>query len=214
MLRRIVAILSTLVLAFFILSVSVLRAASVNYAFQDKTSTSSGDEASNLSGDNDAKIDYSLPYPGNILPDSPFWPLKAARDRLWLMVTFNSGKKAEILLNNADKRLASSKILFERDKSGLAFSTLSKGEKYFKESLSLTQENFKKGLNTSDFQAKLARASLKHRETIEEILKIAPEDAKPGIISLINFTKESYKISSEALLSKGLPVPESPFEGD
>jgi hypothetical protein len=212
--RRIVVILSTLVFAFFVLSMSVLQAASINYAFQDKTSTSSGEEEGDTSKDNNIVIDYYLPYPGGILPDSPLWPLKALRDRFWQVVAIDSTRKAEVLLNLADKRLASSKILFEKDKSGLAFSTLSKGEKYLVQSVSLTQENSKKGINTSDFQIKLAKASLKHREVVEEILKIAPEDAKPDIVRLLDSTKDSYNTTRDALRSKGLATPESPFDRD
>jgi len=56
--------------------------------------------------------------------------LKAIRDKLWHVLTMDASKEAELSLLCSDKRLGMSKILFERGKPELAFSTLTKGEKY------------------------------------------------------------------------------------
>ncbi|MBI4153381.1 hypothetical protein HY503_00050 [Candidatus Woesebacteria bacterium] len=209
MFQKVVAILSALFLASTILFISVLRAASVNYAFSlpsEKTLGQSDSEEIN--------INYTLPYPGRILPDHPLWPLKALRDKLWLLVTVNPSRKAELVLLFADKRLSSSKILFERGKPELAFSTLSKGEKYLEEAVGLEVKNRKEGFDTKEFLAKAANAALKHREVIGEILKIAPEDARPNIIKVENYARDAYKNLRDALNSLGLPAPENPFNGD
>ncbi|MFZ5933225.1 MAG: DUF5667 domain-containing protein [Patescibacteria group bacterium] len=208
MLKRTVAILSALFLAFGILSISVLRAASIEYSFSGSNGKVLGEVATAQ-----IKIDYEYPYPGGVLPDHTLWPLKALRDRLWLIVTVNPGKKAELLLLFADKRIAASKILFERDKAPLAFSTLTKAEKYLQAAAFKEKENRKK-LDTKSFLTKLAKAALKHRLTIREILEIAPEDAKPEIIKTENYAKDTYKEARDALNSLGMPVPENPFNGD
>lgn len=117
-----------------------------------------------------------------------------------------------MMLLFADKRLASSKILFERNKSSVAFPSLSKGEKYLEMAVNQGKENTKKGLDTVPFWQKLANAALKHREVLEEILKIAPEDAKPGIVQSEDYAKNAFKEARDALNSKGVPVPENPFE--
>src|SRR4030042_5490299 len=177
MFKRIVLVLSTFFLAFSILSVSVLRSAAVPYVFSiSPTPTPSKTQ--------EIKIDYELAYPGGIHPDHPLWFLKALRDKLWYLSTFNSSRKAELLLLFADKRLASAKILFSNNKPEIAFSTLSKAEKYLEQAQKMEAENRKKGMNTSEFLVKLASASLKHREEIEKILIIAPDDAKPEIIKI------------------------------
>ena len=75
-------------------------------------------------------------------------------------------------------------------------------------------ENRKKGADTKAFLTQLANASLKHREVINEILMIAPEDAKPEIIKTENYSRDVYKNSRNILYSLGMPAPENPFNGD
>jgi lambda repressor-like predicted transcriptional regulator len=209
MYRRILLIASTLVFAFAILFTSVLRTASVKYVFSQETEIQEeGQESESM------EIDYVLPYPGRISPDSPLWPIKALRDRLWLMLTSNLDRKAELKLLFADKRLAMSKILFERDKAEIAFSTLTKAEKYLEEACAMEQESRQKGTDTSAFLTTLSKASLKHRQIIDEILTIAPEDAKPGIGRVQDYSKETYNKTRNALLEKGMPIVENPFESE
>ncbi|KKU04249.1 MAG: hypothetical protein UX88_C0002G0008 [Candidatus Woesebacteria bacterium GW2011_GWC2_47_16] len=210
MVRRIAAILSAVLLAFAILSVSVLRVASVNYAFNGSLPVTLGEttEAGKID------VNYEFPYPGRILPDHPLWTLKALRDKLWLVVTVNPSRKAELLLLFADKRIAASRILFEKGKPELAFSTLSKAEKYLTEASKQEDENRKRGRDTKIFLTRLANASLKHREVINEILVIAPEDAKPEIIKIENSSRDVYKNSRNILHSLGMTAPENPFNGD
>lgn len=209
MYRRILIVASTLLFAFAILFTSVLRTASVKYVF------SQGTEIQEVGQENGVtEIDYILPYPGRISPDSPLWPIKALRDRLWLLLTSNPGRKAELKLLFADKRLAMSKALFEKDKSEIAFSTLTKAEKYLEEACTLEQENRQRGTDTSEFLTILSKASLKHRQTIDEILMIAPEDARPGINRVQDYSKETYNRTRNALQGKGLPIVENPFESE
>lgn len=212
MLRRIGVILSTLILAFGILSFSVFRTASVKYSFSQSPDTIQNQGPSVLG--ESVEIDYYFPFPGRILPDSPLWPLKALRDKIWLLLTTNTSRKAELRLLFADKRIVSSKILFERDKAGVGFSTLTKAEKYLEEASNLEAENRQKGLDTSEFLTTLTKAALKHRQVIGEILRIAPEDAKPGIVKTQDYSKEVYKSARDALQEKGLSVPENPFNGE
>lgn len=208
MVGRIVYILSAFLLAVFILFASVLKTASIKYAFAlpANPSTETGEVSA-------AAIDYYLPYPGKILPDSPLWALKALRDRLWFWITTDSGKKADLALLFADKRLETSRILFEKDKPSLAFPTLTKGEKYLEMAMDLAKVNTKKGIDTAPFWQKLAKAALKHREVMEKMLKIAPEDAKPGIVATEDYPKNIYKEARDMLNSKGVPPPENPFDG-
>lgn len=192
-------------LAFFILSVSVLRAASIRYAFYGEAKKDNGSIPT---------VDYPLPYPGKILPDHPLWPLKAIRDRLWLLVTLNRSKQAELLLLFADKRLVSSRILFEKGKPELAFATFTKGEKYLERASTLVGECWNSGVDTKSLATKIATAALKHREVAEELLNLAPEDAKPGIVKATTYAKDTYTLCKNSLTSHGLPAPENPFNGE
>jgi hypothetical protein len=209
MYKRILIVVSTLVFAFAILFTSVFRTASVKYVFSQETQIQEEGQGNEI-----AEIDYVLPYPGRISPDSPFWPIKALRDRLWLLLTSNPSRKAELKLLFADKRIAMSKALFEKDKSEIAFSTLTKAEKYLEEACTVEQENRQNGMDTSEFLTILSKASLKHRQVINEILTIAPEDARPGISRVQDYSKETYNRTRNALQGKGLPIVENPFESE
>lgn len=201
--------LAGFVLAFGILGISFFKSASIRYAYAAPTPPPSASTEPQT-----PVVEYLLPYPGRVLPDSPFWMLKAGRDAVWYKLSFNPLKRAEIALLFSDKRLLMSKSLFENKKPDIGFSTLSKGEKYLE--IALLDENTARenGMDTSEFLTKLANASLKHREVLEEILILAPEDAKPGIITLKIYSKNAYKMSGEVLTSKGISVPKSPFIGD
>ena len=209
MYRRILIVVSTLVFAFAILFTSVLRTASVKYIFSQETKIQEEGQKNEV-----VEIDYVFPSPGRISPDSPFWPIKALRDRLWLLLTSNLSRKAELNLLFADKRIAMSKTLFEKGKSEIAFSTLTKAEKYLEEACIIEQKNRQKGTDTSEFLTILSKASLKHRQTIDEILVIAPEDARPGIGRVQDYSKETYNKARNALQGKGLPIVENPFESE
>lgn len=208
MLRRLALIFPPLLLAFGILTISVFRTASIQYEFSDENIT--GDEGKVLGGEF-PRIDYSLAFPGKVLPGDPLWVVKATRDRFWLTTTTSRTRKSELLLLFADKRLASSRILFERGLPEEGFSTLEKAERYLAEASKIEKQNREKGLDTHNFLRILAYSSLKHFEVIEEILAMAPEDARPIIIELETYPKDVYRQARDALIKEEYPVPSNPF---
>lgn len=203
MLKKIASSSLLILIAFLVLIASLLRSASVNYAFTGKPNV--------LTTADVRKVDYNLPYPGKVLPDSPFWFLKAFRDKLWLGLTFNESKKAELMLLFADKRLASSQILFQRGKAEIAFSTLTKAEKYLEQASLQVGECWNKGMDTKSLSYKVALAALKHQEVIQEILTVAPEDARAGVIKTLDIPQGIFVRCSDSLTSRGLNPPENPF---
>lgn len=196
-------------LAFGVLTVSVLRSASPKYAF-----TSPSPVAQAMVEEDEIAVDYELPFPGRILPDNLLWPLKAFRDRAWHILMFDASKEAELSLLFSDKRLGMSKLLFERDKPELAFTTLTKGEKYLEEAMEHERRVRQQGKDTTELLIKISSSALKHRLVIDEILLIAPEDAKPGIIKTQDYSKKIYNEASDALSAKGIVAPKNPFDGD
>jgi hypothetical protein len=208
MLKKLLLVSSVFAFAFAILSVSILQSTSISYSFTAQTSGSS------VLGVGAPEIDYQMPYEGKVLPDSPFWVLKAARDRIWFLITSSPSRKAELALLFSDKRLMSAKVLFENKKLDIAISALTKGEKYLE--VAVAEENIagSQGYDTSVFLARLAVASLKHREIIESLMPLVPEDGKPLVIKMEDYSKNSYKAAKDGLNSKGLPVPIDPFDRD
>lgn len=208
--RKIAIIVPTIIFAFGVLFASIFRTAAVKYDFKQVSKLPS--EGIKVLGEETVEIDYFLAYPGKVLPDSPLWPIKAIRDRIWLWTTTNPSRKAELKLLFADKRLGSAKVLFEKSKPEIAYSTLTKAEKYLEEAGVAERQNRQKGIDTSEFLQSLAKASLKHAEVMEYFLTIAPEDAKPGIIQTEDYAKRVYNDTRNALFEKGLTPPENPFD--
>lgn len=203
---RIAIVFFFLVFASFILAVSIFRTVSPQHVFsQIKRETPQKAEVVKK------PIDYYLVYPG-ILPDHFLWPLKALRDQAWVFFTTDPMRKAELYLLFADKRIGAAKVLLEGGKSGLAFSTASKAEKYLEQAVA--QEKFarEKGLDTGALLDKLALASLKHREVLEEMYVKAGEDARPKIVEVLNYPKRLFDEVKMRLLDLNRPIPESPFE--
>ncbi len=208
MLKKILLVLSVFTFAFAILSISILQSTSISYSFTAQISETS------VLGTEIPVINYQMPFEGRVLPDSPLWVLKAARDRIWYFITSSPLKRAELALLFSDKRLVSAQTLLENKKPDIAISTLAKGEKYLE--IAVAQEAIARtqGYDTSEFLARLAVASLKHRQIIESLIPLAPDDAKPIVIKIEDYSKNSYKKAGDALNSKGLSVPIDPFDGD
>lgn len=199
---KIVGISTTILVAFTILTVSVLRSATDRYAYSPMV-LSEKVETKKMES-----IDYILAYPGKVNADSPLWYFKVIRDKAWYTFTFDSSKKYELNLLFSDKRLNSSLELFKNNKPDLGLSTLTKAEKYLEMSLPNTAED-------KEYLTKLATASLKHREVIEnEIMPLAPEDVKPEVVKACDYSKETYKKVRDLMLSKGLVPPQNPFESE
>lgn len=207
MFRKFLYGLSTFGLAFAILLISLLKSATVRYAFGAVLPTPTAS-----SNTKNLQINYDLPYSGKILPDNILWPIKASRDFLWYHLTNNPLKRAEIALLFSDKRLSMSQSLFENKKYNLGFSTLTKSEKYLEVAFQDEEKARKQGMNTSDFLLKYSLASLKHRQVVDQILNLAPEDARPSIIKIQDYSKNAYKLSRDVLNSLNFTSPQNPYD--
>lgn len=190
--------------AFLILFISILRSAAVRYEFQGQPRSMQNGEST--------EIPYALVYPGEVIPGNPLWGLKALRDRIWLFVTVNDEKKAELLLLFADKRLGAAHQLFIEGESELGYETLTKAEKYLEAAKLQDEENRKNKNDSADFLERLAYASLKHFEVIQEIRVVAPEDADPLLATIQEYPIKTFEYARNGLQEKGRVAPKSPFE--
>jgi hypothetical protein len=203
MLRKIAFGIAIVIFAGSILLVSILRTAAVRYEFSRAiTPTRVTDEIF---------IDYYLAYPGKVLPDSVLWPLKALRDRLWLWITTDGNRKADLLLLFADKRLAGSLELFDKGKFEIAYASLEKSQMYLSEASLQAKKNKEKQLDTREFNSRLAKASLKHYQVMGSLISKVPDDAKPEIIKLQNVPRKVFEDVRNRLLEMGEQPPENPF---
>lgn len=192
--------------AFIILFISVTQTAQVKYSFNTPGKIAVlGDEV---------LVNYNMPYTGRIAPDHVLWPIKAARDRIWILVTPDTLRKAELNLLFANKRVVSAKSLFMSDKPELGMSVLTKAEKYLEDSKKEVYVAIKEGESVNSFLHSLALATLKHRETIVEILQIAPDDAKPEIAREEEKSKRIFADARDTLSTLGEVPPKNPFDGN
>lgn len=201
--------MSTVTLAFIVLSISVLRSSVIRPSLDVYSATPR--PTSKVALDKKTEILYVMPFPGRILPDSPFWTVKALRDKVWMGITSNPMRKAELALLFADKRLMSAYELFKLNKPQLALTTLTKAEKYLEEGSNIEKKERGRGLDTKSFLFTLATASLKHREIIENMLNIVPDDIKPEVIKVEGYAKSVYSQCRDALQTQQVSAPENPF---
>ena len=195
------------IFAFAVLFISIFDSSAINYPVSQSPYQP-------LVGSKAPEINYHLPYSGNVLPDSPLWPLKALRDKVWIGVTTSHLRRAELALLFSDKRLVMTQKLFEKGEPDIAISTLTKGEMYFPIAVEEEKIARSQGVDTSIFLSKLALSALKHREVAEDLIQLAPEDIRPLIIKAENYAKDTYELAKDLLNSKGLPVPKDPFIRD
>lgn len=196
----------SLAFAFGVLFISVLRSAEIRYQFNPGLMPKGPQNIGDLS-----QIEYNFPYPGGVLPGSPFWQVKILRDKLWYLITTDSGKKSDLLLLFADKRLNTSLLLFEKGMPELGVTTLLKAEQYLVEASEREQLNRARGADTSEFLKRISVASLKHYETVQVILRLAPEDARPVIEKSETYSIQVYEESRDAMNELGINPPINPF---
>lgn len=185
--------------AIVILFISIFRSAVPNYEFSQPAT---GIE----SNQNHSQVDYYFPSAG-INPSSPIWPLKAFRDKIWLLVNFEPERKVDLLILYADKRLMMARTLMQEKRSELSVSTASKAERYLYEAYLETEKIKSKGGDPTSSLNLIAKASLKHREVLENMMEGAPDDGKPVLNQIINLPKEVYESAIKKLLEMNRPLP-------
>lgn len=136
------------------------------------------------------KVIYNLPYPG-LLPDSPLYFTKITRDRITDFLTRDNLKKAELYLLFSDKRVSMSLVLASKGKNQLAIDTFTKGEKYFAKIIDLLILAKKQGAQSpSSFVETLKLSNAKHKELIEELIKILPQGLNQSLTQLLNLNQQ------------------------
>lgn len=121
-----------------------------------------------------AIIEYSLPYPG-ILPGSPLYSLKMLRDRIMEFFISDPIKKSNFYLLQADKRVASAFMLFEKGDQKLGQTTFSKGQNYLEKSLDRAVLAKNSGKDVGDLFARIKNSAIKQKQEIEILGKKSKE---------------------------------------
>lgn len=189
MLKKITAILTVLIFAVGVLFISIGKTADgIKPSFAAASLEFSVPQPLEITPSPKPKPNYYLVYPG-ILPDNPFYKFKMVRDRIWLLLTIDPLKKAELYLLFADKRIGAGKVLVEGNKVSLGISTLIKGEKYFEKAVIAADEAKKKGKDIKSLSDKLKSAPLKYEEILSDLFEKVSPEGKSALEELLKLVK-------------------------
>lgn len=146
-----------------------------------------------------AQENEELPDPG-ITPDSIFYGLDRAFERLQLILAFNHTEKAKLHLKFASERIAEVKVMINKKKEKHVNKTLED----YEEELNKTNEEVEKargiGQNVSNIVKQINVSTEKHIAVLNLVLEKVPEQAKPAIQRAINNSeriKAKIKIRTE-----------------
>lgn len=114
-------------------------------------------------------IDYTLPYPG-VLPGSPLYTVKMVRDKFMEILISDPVKKSNFYILQADKRLGSALLLFEKGDEEAAYSALSKGQKYLEKSLAKAIEAREKKFEIGDIFDRVRNSAAKQKQEIKILI--------------------------------------------
>ena len=126
-------------------------------------------------------IVYEMPYPG-LLPDSPLYFLKTARDNVIGFLINDPFKKATFNLLQADKRFQAGIMLYQKDenKKELAFTTISKGHNYLEDAITKALDAKSHKVEVADLTSKIELSTKKQRQTLKQ-LQLSHPQAKEDV---------------------------------
>lgn len=133
---------------------------------------------------------YQLPHPG-MLPDHPLYKVKVLRDKLILILTRDTEKKAQYHLLLADKRINMAKFLVDKGNVELAKKTALKGENEITLITFLFKDERKKP--SEKLMKQLEAASLRHQEVLLELEKKVGEKDKETFRIVRGFSKTNIE---------------------
>lgn len=138
-------------------------------------------------------LDYTLPYPG-ILPDHPLYKIKLLRDQILLFFTGDPLRKVNLQLLMSDKQLVMGQLLWEKGKSDLAVSTLSKSEKDLLTVVMSLSELKKTNMLPTGLVDKIELAAKKHEELISKLAaSVSDETKKKQLESVLEITHQAVQ---------------------
>lgn len=147
----------------------------------------------------EATVDYQLPYPG-LLPDNPFYFLKAFRDQLTEFFLSKPLDRAQFDLLQSDKNTEASYLLVtqEANKTDLALTTFSQGEDDFSKAIDQVSTAKKQGYSILDMSKKLDLSNQKHLQILlainQQIGKMDIQTLQSERTRIDTFSKEIHAL--------------------
>lgn len=117
---------------------------------------------------------YVLPYPG-LMPGNRLYRIKQVFDQLYRFWVFGSFARHRYELSLADKKLVEAKVLFEYQQYPLALQALSDSNRHFQKAIYYLERADQEGKDISQKMVNLKAAAEKHREVLENLREVLPE---------------------------------------
>jgi hypothetical protein len=148
-----------------------------------------------------AGVEYNLPYPG-LLPDSPIYFLKVARDNLVLTFIREEKQKAFYYLFLSDKRLATGQALVNNNQKSLGAVTVLKSQEYFRWAVDLAVK-----INNQELTEKLVVAGVKHQEVLAQMMAKGDKNSLDNLQKAYTLAQEDQERVRKLLIQKGVSSP-------
>lgn len=144
-----------------------------------------------------------LPEPG-ILPDSPFYGLGRAMERLQMAFTFGEANKLELGLKHAEKRLAETRAMIQKEKTENVPELLEEYTQNMEQIRERINQQFANCENIEDAECQkmaqimehVSEQTMKHVQVLQGVLEKAPEQARNAIQ---NAMEKSVRNHTEAM---------------
>ncbi len=104
------------------------------------------------------------------------------------------------------------KKLYEQGEFNESLAVFDKSEQYLHKALEYLRGQDRLNASDTEVLRQISLASLKHREVLEELLAVAPDEARAVIIKTLNTPKNIYKDTRVMLEQVGETAPSNPFE--
>lgn len=206
MISRLLLSLTTLGLAFGILFVSVFNASEIDFLIADLPAPlPAGPQAIEK-----YIVDYDLPDKNIISTAEPVRNLKSLKDKFKLAFTFGKMSKAQTMLDHANDRMSTGEMLIREGKISEGLASIAKAQEYLSRSYDLvsSEDNYRARLVLKE----ISIASLKHRERLESLMVLLPDEVRSFVVENLERTKLLYKQTKIALELQGETAPQNPFE--
>lgn len=127
-----------------------------------------------------------------LTPASPFYFIETFSEGIGDLFTFGEKNKAQRSVKLANERLAESVAISSGDDTQLLENTLNDYETEVKEALDNVQKAQQKGQGIEDVSEKVAKATSKHFQVLDEVLEKTPKEAEKGISKALSESKKGH----------------------
>lgn len=136
-----------------------------------------------------------------IEPDSMFYGLKLGMEKVRLIFTFNSAKKAELHMNYATRRLAEAKAMLSKGKKDYVEKSITKYNTELSDMQAELDAAKAKEEKVDDLVTKIGTTIPKHTATLERLLKNEnmPDSAKKGLENALENSKKGREKALESV---------------